>query len=875
MTRRRRILMTLGGLAVVLVLGWWGTSELIYSRHLPPAVKERMPGHWGVPWGLRADVRAAIDDLYSGHTSIRIDAANRLGNLGPDAAPAVPYLVALLADDPQPQAPSSTPPSLIDRILDSLCPAKPQAADEAFYLSPPCDPAAYSLIDIGEPAEDPCIAALKDPDPKVRFNAAQVLGEIGDRRAALPLIAVLQEDRVPAIRARAAEALGQIGDPQAVAALVRDLNVTRKCPANTVVEALGRIGDPQAVEPLMEYYRECHARRSNNSYLPGDAGPGDICLALLRCGDRGIQRVLDNMCDPGDPSFDTPFNAYDVDAAIPEGGRWTESPLLLRWFLKKLEEDDLSERYATVLKMLRPASAVKPLLAMLSRTDPPPQSDTVNGRYDQIVDVLGSLDDPPASRQAGTTADEGPRIADALLASLSRPEPHPSRLAVALALANRGDPRAVPLLVAEVGLPNYHDWSRMAEALGRFDTDEATSTLLGMLACYDKRGLQRAALAFWDRRDPRAAETLANSLELWLRENQPRPWPDGPEGALIAIGQPTVVHLLPLLKHDDKEVRGEAAYILGQIGDARAFDGLVELLSHDPDSAVHVAAARALGQLHDPRALEPLAEAMRLGPTEAVQRAAAEGLGYLRDTRANDILWARYLADAVTENGRPGDPFREPLLWTPVSATCLGALARANDERGLKALPVQISPDSDFRATVYFYAAAIDVSSESIDALVQAVRRNPRSITVAIRAVPGLFLTDDPAARQAAWDSTAPYPSLQDYFIGQAAHEIMARTAAAERTRRLLSLVARQDPDRMNRISAITALATIGDPPTRHVIEEAAAKDPSRIVRHSAQRWLLKWAPRDPDATGSPFYGFAAPAGTKSWQPDPPPETAP
>jgi hypothetical protein len=59
MTRRRRILMTLGGLAVVLVLGWWGVRELIYSRHLPPAVKERMP------WGLKPEVRKSIEGLCS------------------------------------------------------------------------------------------------------------------------------------------------------------------------------------------------------------------------------------------------------------------------------------------------------------------------------------------------------------------------------------------------------------------------------------------------------------------------------------------------------------------------------------------------------------------------------------------------------------------------------------------------------------------------------------------------------------------------------------------------------------------------------------------------------------------------------------------
>ena len=58
------------------------------------------------------------------------------------------------------------------------------------------------------------IAALKDEDSEVRWNAAKALGKIGDAAVA-PLIAALK-DGDPEVRGNAAKALGEIGDKRAV-----------------------------------------------------------------------------------------------------------------------------------------------------------------------------------------------------------------------------------------------------------------------------------------------------------------------------------------------------------------------------------------------------------------------------------------------------------------------------------------------------------------------------------------------------------------------------------------------------------------------------------------------------------------------------------
>jgi len=70
--------------------------------------------------------------------------------------------------------------------------------------------AAEALGKIKDPsAVEPLIAALKDEDPGVRWDAANAPGEIGDTRAVEPLIAALKDLDV---REAAAVALAEIKD---------------------------------------------------------------------------------------------------------------------------------------------------------------------------------------------------------------------------------------------------------------------------------------------------------------------------------------------------------------------------------------------------------------------------------------------------------------------------------------------------------------------------------------------------------------------------------------------------------------------------------------------------------------------------------------
>jgi tetratricopeptide (TPR) repeat protein len=84
-------------------------------------------------------------------------------------------------------------------------------------------------------------------------------------------------------------------------------------------------------------------------------------------------------------------------------------------------------------------------------------------------------------------------------------------------------------------------------------------------------------------------------------------------------------------------VRREAARALGQIGDERAVEPLVQALGEDEETNVRRAAAEALGQIGDERAVEPLMWALSEG-LEEVRQSAAFALAEMASDRTLDAI---------------------------------------------------------------------------------------------------------------------------------------------------------------------------------------------------------------------------------------------
>ena len=79
--------------------------------------------------------------------------------------------------------------------------------------------AVENLVMIGEPALEPLLRAIKDPNPFIRRRAAEALGRLRDERAILPLINALS-DPVSQVRMSSAFGLALLKDERAIEPLL-------------------------------------------------------------------------------------------------------------------------------------------------------------------------------------------------------------------------------------------------------------------------------------------------------------------------------------------------------------------------------------------------------------------------------------------------------------------------------------------------------------------------------------------------------------------------------------------------------------------------------------------------------------------------------
>ncbi|MHB1033611.1 MAG: HEAT repeat domain-containing protein [Pirellulales bacterium] len=177
----------------------------------------------------------------------RIDAANALGRMGPEAKPAIPALTELLRDkDPNVRIAAV---SALGRIASAAVPALTELRKNVgpsaggapgMDLNPSGlrvvgplirirPAAARALGQIGPAAIPALTELLRDKDWEVRCFAAEALGKIGsEAKMAIPALTALLKDKNPNVRVAAAEALGGIGPEAktAIPALIRLLKET-------------------------------------------------------------------------------------------------------------------------------------------------------------------------------------------------------------------------------------------------------------------------------------------------------------------------------------------------------------------------------------------------------------------------------------------------------------------------------------------------------------------------------------------------------------------------------------------------------------------------------------------------------------------------
>ena len=450
------------------------------------------------------------------------------------------------------------------------------------------------------------IGILRDPRANVetRVSAAEALGERGDPRAVDALVVALK-DPAEEVRRTAERALVKLGDrgaiawakqdPQAINRMIAALKDQDVGVRRSAVWALGALRGPQTVDPLIAALSD-----------PAVSIRVEVCKAL-----GGIEdpQVVDALSEA----------LRDMGPGVPEVA-WESlhglGPMAVDRLVKHLRDQDASTRRRAMDVLVRfRGQATDGLVEMLRDEDP-----EVRHRAREVLQRLG----PEAieyKRKALKSRDAE------------------TRRKAAETLGEIGDPRALkPLTKA---LRDRDQSVREAAWRALVKLGEVSTEVLRR----EPGGVDRLIKALRDR-DPMvrrgAVQTLGEIENERVREGVVQRLGDqNPRvrevawKACVRYG-PAVVDRLMEWMNDNQvspEARVAAIHALGDIGDPRAVDPLVEALSAPRIRDTAWSALATIG----PVAVERLMNALQDTRTE-VRRAAAELLGKIGDSRARGVL---------------------------------------------------------------------------------------------------------------------------------------------------------------------------------------------------------------------------------------------
>jgi HEAT repeat protein len=218
--------------------------------------------------------------------------------------------------------------------------------------------AAKALGEIGTPAVEPLIAALKEKDAEVRWRAVVNLGKIKDTRAVEPLIASLKSDRDERVRREAAEALDQIKDSRATEPLIAALKDKDFEVRANAARGLGRGDAPRAFEALL-------------AALTGDKDPSVRISAAEALGETRDPRAIEPLIAAMKTELKLPLRSNDelgssAAEALSEIGAPSVEPLIAAL---RLGDPKVRLHAAFALCRVRDPRAIEPLIVALKDSD--------------------------------------------------------------------------------------------------------------------------------------------------------------------------------------------------------------------------------------------------------------------------------------------------------------------------------------------------------------------------------------------------------------------------------------------------------------------------------------------------------------------------
>lgn len=484
--------------------------------------------------------------------------------------------------------------------------------------------ALSALIELGVDRPELLCAGLQHSDPAVRWQVAQVLGDLHAPASAPALQACLHTpNETPEVRSAAATALGKLGDTDSVPALITAAEAGDFAVRHAAVTALGLIADARAVEPLLRLMSDAWLRPAIVQAL-GNLSQLEAVPALVGALDDEHEGVRSASLEALTKILIEPSGVSSPDTVKMQAIRRQISIApLLRELQARAQPNSAYAAY--LLGWLTPPEALPELINALGCED-----ETLRHAALEAVLRYGSAAVRPLAEAVNR-----------------RSEPLVCENAAEL-LGMLGDKTAVPVLLTHLKHPVLTVRQAVLRALGSLGGDAAYEGLLQALGQPATRDTALGVLG--QLRTARTVEQLKHYLQQFLYEGQP----DMRGAAALALSlfgdEMSVGILLNAMRQPDEHIRQAAAEALARVRGQRAVGPLIEALG-DRDWLIRQKAVEALGQIPDGRAVAALLPLTR-DPEWRVRRALVmalihmgEGRGYesLRELARDADRWVRRL----------------------------------------------------------------------------------------------------------------------------------------------------------------------------------------------------------------------------------------
>lgn len=485
----------------------------------------------------------------------------------------------------------------------------------------------------------PLSRMVDDPNEPLRMPAAVAVAQIGDARANGPLIRVT-EDTNPAMRELATWALGAVGGPSAADRLATILQEGQSWREQVMAAiSLGRIGTPKAVETLLQYHKQLSEARYADSIavavvwaLGRARDPRSVPTlqaALRQSSDRVASVAAWSLAQIGGPEATRGLlEAY-----------WSEDPAVRSRAARGLVQLAARE---TRSSQLRPVDEIRREIRYIDDRNPNVEVEGMLAELERASSMVTPSDATKFIEERGS------QIAEVATDRLSAPG---GRAVVTADLLDVDGGLALGVLtsgaVADAGIR-----ARREAAVRAVVTQLVPE--LRTIAAGDNEAAFRAVGLLGAIGDGQDVDTI---VQLTKAEDA-----EGRRVAVLALrhypAKDVQEHLFAALADKDYSVREAAARALGvalaQKGDRkRAVRELAAALD-DRFPTVRIAAAHALGQLGDPAAVPALLQALGKGNV-SIKVSVLEALTKIDDPQAKSAV-QRYATSSDVRLRRAAAP---------------------------------------------------------------------------------------------------------------------------------------------------------------------------------------------------------------------------